>query len=467
MLYWHGASSSFYAPQEERDKTMPANLMNFLSGYVKKKMPGAAAGAAATGAATGAATVAGGAIGNPPKTDTGVSHSGSSTMGYGELFGNAEDLYGRLDKQLNTDFKFDPSTDASYIAAQQLADEGAKDASRMTLETMNDRGIVNSSITSSQLGQIEQKAKLEPLKLIPQLQAQALQKRQGDMGIMANLFSNVMNTGQQRYQFDQTMPMQQAAVTGRYLPEEAKGLVDTIMNAKVNWPKAGTKEEKAQWATKAKDARDQLTAMGYDAEKMFGGNVGLAEAGKNFGGMGQLTPDAQAAMLNALNNMPGFFGTFPKGAGDLLKGLPMFSGLSDIYKGMEGKPTMDLVKFNAEMKNLGLEAQGKKLSQAATAQNMNYSTWLHNKNISEHDAELNTNDYLGELTALVGKGLSEGKPYDREEMYKKVAKDHQLILDKGIKIANIWDAINNASFEPNKWQDPNAGVQNGPNYLPE
>lgn len=439
----------------------PGDWMGFANAYgaaANATGLGSVAGGGGTTGTTNGGTTTGGTPGVGTVAGSGAAFPASplSGLGYNDLFADARASKSRLDGLMNTDFKYDYSTDPSYLAAQQLARAGAKDASKHTLETMNDRGIINSSVTSSQLGQIEQQAEMEPLKLIPQLQGQAQNQRNQEMQMLYNLYSGQLNAGTNAYQFEKTFPLQESAVTGRYMSGETQSLIDTIMNAKSGWKGAKSKDEQTALAKNAADARNQLAAMGYDSEKMFGANVGLDESRKNIGSMSQLTAASQAALLNALTGTASATGNFPKNTGGMFANMPLFDGLAPVFKGIEGQPTMEREKFTAEMARLGAQAAGDRLSRVAQQQSIDYNKWLHENNISEKEALQQTNIYKSDLLALAGTRDKDGKIVDREAILRKFAKDQKWIIDKGLKVDEILTTINGLSFQPNKEMPPNS-----------
>lgn len=239
----------------------------------------------------------GGGMSMPTSSTSGVNPSSSTGQGQGMNFANdyMEQAYGlmtQLEKMMQTPYNFDYKTDPSYIAAVQQAQEGAKVASRNTMETMNDRGITNSSITSGQLGQIEQAAQNEPLKLIPQLEANAFNRQQQGISNQFNLLGSLMNAGQFQMGYDQTQSFHEddnafrtADMTGYYMPPEAQGLIQTIMDSKQAYAGATTAQDRLKAATDANNARSALKNLGIqNVDQMFGGATSLDQLGKNLSG---------------------------------------------------------------------------------------------------------------------------------------------------------------------------------------
>lgn len=244
--------------------------------------------------------------GSPPSMDTGsvgvtapaqAPGQGQGSQGQGMTFSNdymerAGTLMTQLEKMMQDGFHYDYKSDPAYLAAVQQAQEGAKVASRNTLETMNDRGIVNSSVTSGQLGQIEQAAQNEPLKLIPGLENNAYGRYQNNLSNVSSLMNTFLSAGQdeRNFQADQQWKTaderyKEADVTGTYESPEALKFMTAITDAKRGWAEAKTPDEKAKYAQAGASARAALSGIigGDRAEKFFGANVGLDQSLKNFG----------------------------------------------------------------------------------------------------------------------------------------------------------------------------------------
>lgn len=188
-------------------------------------------------------------------------------------------------QEMISGYKYDYTTDPAYLAAVQQAQEGAKAATDNTVATMADRGILNSSVTSNQLGQIEQMAKTEPLKMLPQLEANAFNRFQQGVSNQFNMLGYMMD--QEKFNADEHWKTEDAAfreaeMDGTYMSPEAKSLIESIIKAKQDYPGAGTAEDRTAIMKSATDARAALAALGYDSS-LFGGNVNLQSAMQNVG----------------------------------------------------------------------------------------------------------------------------------------------------------------------------------------
>lgn len=126
---------------------------------------------------------------NPPKPNT------SAPTQFADWQAKQGELMQRYEQMLNTPFQYNPETDPGYQAQRQLAQLRAGDASRNAMETLNDRGILNSSITGSQLGQIQQRAEQEAAAFIPQYRDQARQDYQERLRNAASMLNFAAGRG--------------------------------------------------------------------------------------------------------------------------------------------------------------------------------------------------------------------------------------------------------------------------------
>jgi hypothetical protein len=122
------------------------------------------------------------------------------------------ELMQKYESMLNTQFQYNAETDPRYQAFQTLsksrAEAAAKDANKATLETMNDRGLLNSSLTTSQLSQNEnkfrQQAETEALAQLPQFYSEARQDYQDRLRNAANMLNFAAGRGDVAYQNEYT-----------------------------------------------------------------------------------------------------------------------------------------------------------------------------------------------------------------------------------------------------------------------
>lgn len=114
------------------------------------------------------------------------------------------ELMTKYEQMMNTPFQYNPETDPGYQAQRQLAQLRAGDATRSAMETLNDRGILNSSITGSQLGQIQQRAEQEAAAYIPQYRDQARQDYQDRLRNAGEMLKFAAGRGDIAYQNEYT-----------------------------------------------------------------------------------------------------------------------------------------------------------------------------------------------------------------------------------------------------------------------
>lgn len=115
-----------------------------------------------------------------------------------------EEAMGEMDwikEMIKKPFEYNPENDAVYQTAKILAEKQAQGASKDAMETMNDRGILNSSMTANQLAQIEQGAQQGVISLIPELANQARGDRQAQIGNMTNLVDQLIGAANNNRDF--------------------------------------------------------------------------------------------------------------------------------------------------------------------------------------------------------------------------------------------------------------------------
>lgn len=229
---------------------------------------------------------------SPNTNNTGGSQGGGSTGGAGQAqpmtFTNdylkkANELMTQLETIMNKGFSYDYQSDPTYLAAVEAAKQGAKKASSSTLETMSDRGILNSSVTSNQLAQIEQEAQQAPLQLIPQLENNAYNRYANQLNSTSSLMSTMLGAGQQQQSFESNERYNEAEVTGTYESPEMRQMLNTLVELKTAYGQAKTPQERATINADANRIRANMKSLGMsDVDKLFGGGVTIDQALANF-----------------------------------------------------------------------------------------------------------------------------------------------------------------------------------------
>jgi len=184
------------------------------------------------------------------------------------------EIFSQLEQAMKTPFTYDPNTDAALQSQRALYEAGAAQASQNAMETMNDRGILGSSITGNQLAQIQQQANTQFNALIPQYREQAYNQYQNNLAQIGQMLSQAMNLRNQQFNEGVT----KAELTGTYMPEGAEQLVNSLYGLKAQAETRGiTAQERAQLSTQADQIRAQLTAMGVDVSGI-GADTSLSNA---------------------------------------------------------------------------------------------------------------------------------------------------------------------------------------------
>lgn len=171
------------------------------------------------------------------------------------------ELLGQYRQLASTPVQYDPESDPRYQAYRTLAQQQADQASRRAMERMNERGILNSSLTSNQLGQIEQQAEQQALAAIPQFYEQAYAQRQAELSNLGNLIN--MYAGQDDTMFGRGVT--EAGLTGQYVPQQARPIIDQLLSLKREAERPGLAPEVyQQYQSQGDQLRNQLRAMGVD-----------------------------------------------------------------------------------------------------------------------------------------------------------------------------------------------------------
>lgn len=107
-----------------------------------------------------------------------------------------DEIMGKLKGFMETPAQYNPEMDPRYQAFRQLSQARAKDASRAAMEELNNRGILNSSVTGTQLGEIQQNAEQQALAAVPDFYNQAMNQRQNDIRNAGDLLRSVGDQAQ-------------------------------------------------------------------------------------------------------------------------------------------------------------------------------------------------------------------------------------------------------------------------------
>lgn len=292
-----------------------------------------------------------------PTSSVGTGQQPTTTFQNADL-NDAHKLMTQLQQLINTPLNFNPETDPTYQAAKTLAQANRKTATQDTLETMNSRGLVNSSITTSQIAQIDQEAENKPLELIPQLQANAVNQRQQGISNIASLAGLMLDSGQDQRNFESDSTFKEAQLTGNYVNPQAKGIIDHILSLKQSAENPWTTSEQLKGLSTQADAdRAKLASFGIDPS-LFSADVGFADASANIAKLGSRTMQGQQFDQNSANtklkmmfDTASEYGSLPKGFADEISKIPGMEKLGSFFKQYEGKANLNQQQVDVSKAN--------------------------------------------------------------------------------------------------------------------
>jgi hypothetical protein len=192
-----------------------------------------------------------------------------------------------------TEFTYDPQNDPAYISQLAEARKNVATQQSNTNAQLRATGQGKSSWSESVANQIGTNA-MDSIanNLVPTLMNQAyqrytdnanrdLQVQQLNYGAQQDQLSNLANLFANQYQYDVTRPMQEAELTGNYLPGEARQAITNLLNLKQQAESPGiTAQERSGLSKQADAIRAQLQALGIDPSG-YGANVSSATARNN------------------------------------------------------------------------------------------------------------------------------------------------------------------------------------------
>lgn len=174
-------------------------------------------------------------------------------------------------------WKYDPSQDPAY---QQTR----KDITRNTMEAMNSKGMLLYSGTPERIAQAAAQA-------APQFESAAYGRQQQQIQNATALLDHYT----QQQNADRGFALDEAGVTGRYVPAGAQQIAGQIVGLKKQADQAAGQGAPVTSYSSAADAlRARLAALGIDAEGLFGKGVTTAQAIANAGSLGVETETARA-----------------------------------------------------------------------------------------------------------------------------------------------------------------------------
>lgn len=244
-----------------------------------------------------------------PGSTTATGTAGQGFMFSGDYAADAQKLMTQLQQIYTTPFSYNKDTDSSYLAAKQSLDQQASLAKDQTYADMADRGILNSSVTTGQLGSIQQQSVQSLAQVVPGLEANAYNRYQGNINNQANVVQTMLGQlnsnrsfANEDRAFNADQSWREADVTGSYESPEYKQAFDSLIGAKTGYAGTTDKAARAKFAQTGKDARAALATLTgrspAEIEKMFGGTVGIDAALANYGQGGSPTMTSQRYALD-------------------------------------------------------------------------------------------------------------------------------------------------------------------------
>jgi hypothetical protein len=155
------------------------------------------------------------------------------------------DLMGKLESYMQP-MKYDPNTDPSYLAYKQLASAQAKDASGAAMETLNSRGILNSSITRDDVAGIEQKYAAQAAAQIPILQQQAYNQNRDRVADVFKLLGNSQDQQQRGIEnanSDRNFGISEGQLTGNYTSPNSAAVKERMAANSAAYASASPEEQ--------------------------------------------------------------------------------------------------------------------------------------------------------------------------------------------------------------------------------
>jgi len=182
-------------------------------------------------------------------------------------------------------WSYNAESDPAYQAALSTAKRNIDDQQANTNAFLRAGGQGKSSYSESVANQIgsREMARVSDT-VLPQLMQQAYQRysdqanrdmqlQQMNYGVQRDKIGDLANLYAQQYQYDVTRPMDEAQLTGTYLPGEAREAIQNLLGLKQQAEAKGiTKEARAELSKQADGIRGQLSALGIDPT-LYGADV--------------------------------------------------------------------------------------------------------------------------------------------------------------------------------------------------
>ncbi|WP_170230337.1 hypothetical protein, partial [Aneurinibacillus danicus] len=257
------------------------------------------------------------------------------------------------------------------------------------------------------------------------------------LNLLDNRKQQQWQRGMAEKQFEQDSAVQDAQLTGNYVPAEVQNLVSAILAAKQGWGSADTNQRNTL-AAQAAQARNQLTAnYRINADQLFGPNVTLAQALSNAQKLYTPTLAKQEADRNQQWRMVEASGQLPNGqktwARQYQEGqLGLEAGRLDLANKEFG---LDQQKFAhqqwTDQEQIALSKARQALDEKQYQTDADYKAFLKTQGISETNAKKATAGYIGQALS---------KP-TREDALGYITANSAAIANDGADMREIIAAI--------------------------
>ena len=207
----------------------------------------------------------------PNKTVTPVAQQAAQSMV--NTTPRTEQTLNSIQSTVNKPFSFDPESDQGYQAALRAAQQNLMVNQKNTNAQLRASGQGKSSYSETVANQLaNQSAENIANNILPQYVQQAYGRYQDNINNQSNLYGL-------QYQQDVTTPMNEAQLTGNYMPPAAQNAINGILALKQQAEQKNiTAGQRVELSKQADGLRSQLQSMGIDPTK-YGANVNSATAG--------------------------------------------------------------------------------------------------------------------------------------------------------------------------------------------
>jgi hypothetical protein len=313
------------------------------------------------------------------------------------IISRIEDEYSRLNVAPN-----DIINSPEWQAQQKVLDLQKGEAQSALRRSMASRGMLRSTPAVQALAGEEARFEAARSAALPQMMQAEYARRAGNLAELmrqAQLQAQVEQTGYERAAREaeaaRMFPLQEAQVTGAYLPGMARGLAERILDLKAQAKQPGA--DVASLKQQADAYRDALARyIGNDAYTKFGSDVTYEQAAANLAGLGAPTLKTREAAMSYQEAM------------------------------------QKLAQQNAEFQvNTALKQAALNLDSQRLAQDADWRGWLEDKGTTEMQSEVATNKVIADIAGI----------RNADDAYKYIAKNVDKLTNAGVNLSKVLQAF--------------------------